>query len=374
MLGRPLRHRQGAFGRGQQAVDLLAGAGQGDGVAPELLDHPRQAGGGGVFAGQQHGEHIAGHVLVAHAAVGGVGGHQHRLQQVLRRGTALRRLQAHTGLGHEVADGAIDQAHALVERTVARQLDDLPVRHQGVGASPDGGEDFVEVALDDVVVGLQGVDVNPEGQAGDGVHREAHQVGLQVDVLGAFGGLVCRVQPARAQAVRHVQQRREVGAHLLRRKAGHDHAALAGPVLTLGHEDAIGDAHLPHDGLHARGPAEGLGAFAQQLADEVGVGHHHHVETGQAHLHQRAMDLDPVFHVLVHAVQADLQGVAHHGPGWRPGQVAEPAGRGLGADSCGLRRFKCGVLHGDRLCRLVRRMSLAAHASGLSSGASRACR
>jgi len=35
--------------------------------------------------------------------------------------------------------------------------------------------------LNDVVVGFEGVDVHTEGQAGAGIHGEAHEVGLQVD-------------------------------------------------------------------------------------------------------------------------------------------------------------------------------------------------
>ena len=52
--------------------------------------------------------------------------------------------------------------------------------------------------LDHVVVGLQRVDVGAEGQPGDGVDREAHQVGLQVD--GGAGRAALSQRPASRSA------------------------------------------------------------------------------------------------------------------------------------------------------------------------------
>ena len=51
----------------------------------------------------------------------------------------------------------------------------------------------------DVLVGLQGVDVRAEGQARDRIHREAHQVGLQLDAAVLARGLL----PAPHQPLGH---------------------------------------------------------------------------------------------------------------------------------------------------------------------------
>jgi hypothetical protein len=53
-------------------------------VVPQQVDHPGDRVGGGVLAGQQHGQHVAGHLVVVDAAVGFVGGDEHGFEQVLR--------------------------------------------------------------------------------------------------------------------------------------------------------------------------------------------------------------------------------------------------------------------------------------------------
>jgi hypothetical protein len=136
---------------------------------------------------QQHGEDVAGHVVVRHAAARLVRGHQHGFEQVGRSSPALGCLQAFAGLIDEASDGGVDHLDAVVECPVRGQLDELPVREDGVGAPPDGGEDLVEVALDDVAVRTQRVHLGAEGQASDGIDGEPHQVGLQVDAGLALG-------------------------------------------------------------------------------------------------------------------------------------------------------------------------------------------
>ena len=75
-------------------------------VAVQQVDHPGERVGGGVLAGEQHGQHVADHLRVTEAAVGLVGGDDHRFEQVARL-LAQRRLVAQTlaRLGDEVGDG-----------------------------------------------------------------------------------------------------------------------------------------------------------------------------------------------------------------------------------------------------------------------------
>ena len=53
-------------------------------------------------------------------------------------------------------------------------------------------------------------------EARDHVHREAHQLLLQVDVTAHPLSSLCHAQPARPQTVADVEQSREIRAHLLR--------------------------------------------------------------------------------------------------------------------------------------------------------------
>ena len=77
-----LLQRQAAARRRPRRAPRRAARASACRVALQQVDHPGQRVGGGVLAGQQHGQHVAGHLLVVDAAVGLVGGHDHRFEQV----------------------------------------------------------------------------------------------------------------------------------------------------------------------------------------------------------------------------------------------------------------------------------------------------
>ena len=143
----------------------------------------------------------------------------------------------------------------------------------------------------------QRVDVLAEGQPGDRVDGEAHQVGLQVD-----GRAVARrARPARAQAQRHLHQRREVGAHMAGREAGHDHAALAPPVVALGAEHALRQAHLRADAAGIRAAPPAVGPVAHHRSEQFVVGDDQLLGARELDAKQRTVFACPGLDVLVDA-------------------------------------------------------------------------
>ena len=98
-------------------------------VAPQQVDHPGDGVGGGVLAGQQHGQHVAADLLVVDAAAGFVGRGEHGLEQVLGVLAAARiGHQARPGLGDEAVDRLVHLGHAAFQLAVGRAAPPAPDR------------------------------------------------------------------------------------------------------------------------------------------------------------------------------------------------------------------------------------------------------
>ena len=294
-------------------------------VAPQQVDHPGQGVGGGVLAGQQHGQHIARHLCVVDAAAGLVGGHDHGFEQVAR-------VRAQLGVGGQACARLRDEARycgchfndAALQRTVGRQAHPAPGRQWREDALEQRRKDLVEVALEDVLVRLQGVDLGAEGQPGDGVDGVAHEVGLQRDGRTSPRGL----RPAPGQARCHCLQRRKVTFDVTWVESRHDHAPLARPDLTVRAEDALCHAHFEPDLLQPRGPAKAIGAVAHDLRRQHVVAQHDDAPLAQRDLEEGPELAAPLLKLQVKARRAQLQRVAEEGPGPRAGQVFELTQRG----------------------------------------------
>jgi hypothetical protein len=141
------------------------------------------------------------------------------------------------------SDRLVHGGHRLLQLAVGRQLEQAPVRDGGDDAREQLRQDLVQMLLDDVVVGFQRVHIGAEGQSGNRVDGEAHQVGLQVD--GAASSR--RLGPAPGQAITALDQRRVVGLDMPGVEGRHDHAALARPDLAVHAEQARLEAHLQAD-------------------------------------------------------------------------------------------------------------------------------
>ena len=237
---------------------------------------------------------------------------------------------AFAGLRDKAFDGGIHRHHAAVKRAVGRQLEIAPERKLRQDALEHGRENLVEVALNHLFVRLQRVHFGTEGQAGDGVHREAHQVGLQVDGLPAARCLL----PASTQPLRDLEQAWKVVFDMLGVEARHHHAPLALPVVAFGTEHAAGHAHFVPHLAQLRGASKAVGPVAQQRADGVVVGHHHELAAGQAEAKQRPVFAAPLLDAGMHPCSVDLQQVAQQRQAARAGQVgdvAQDGGTGRGA-------------------------------------------
>ena len=170
-----------------------------------------------------------------------------------RAGSASRRLRA---AATKPSIAALTLSTLASSSRSARVRYQRQVRKRREQAAEHRREDLVEMALDDVVVGLERVDVRAEGQAGDRVDGEAHQVGLQVYRRAGRGSAL----PAAFEPVAHPHQRREVGAQVARVEAGHHHPPLPLPGLALGAEDAGAEADLAGDARRSAACAGSLRA------------------------------------------------------------------------------------------------------------------
>ena len=321
-------------------------------VALQQVDHPGQRVGGGVFTGEQHGQHVARHVTVSQlwsphgrsrslppagertsgrgtrprfglpVGVTAVGGRDHRFEQIAR----LRVQQwvdshAFAGLRDEAFDRGVDGHCAAFQRAVGWQPDVAPVRKLRQDAPKDRREDLVEVALNDFFDRLQRVHLGAEGQARNRVDGVAHQVGLQVDrLLGPR-----RLLPAAAQTLGDLQQRRKVVFHVLGVEARHDHAALALPTVALGTEDAARHAHFVPDLAQPRGAPVTVRAVAQHLADHLVVGQHQELSAAQAEAENRPELAAPLLDAGMHTGAVDLRQVAQQWQAARAGKVGNLA-------------------------------------------------
>ena len=258
-----------------------------------------------------------------------VGGDDHRLEQVFRRGAPLGILETLARGGDEVLDGTADRGDAFVELAVGSRLPPAPGRQRGHDATKDRREDLVQVALDDVVVRLERVHLGPERQARDGVDRVAHQVALQVDRRAG----VRRAASVR-RALAHLDERREVGAQVARIEARHDHPALALPHLAFGAEDADRRrADLGGDLGEPLGAAKAIGPVAHQRTHRRVVGDDQDAPAADPEAEVRPVLAHPALDLLVHAGTLELQHVAQkRQPRWRRQVVdlAQPGRRGGG--------------------------------------------
>ena len=313
---------------GRDAAHFLARPRQCLRVTLQQINHPRNRVGRRVFAGQQHGQHIAGHGAVVDAAVLLVGGGDHGFEQVGRTHASRRVLRhARARLLHQIGDGPVQRRHVAVQPLVGRQFEVAPVGQHRQAASRHGRQDRIHMALDHVLARLQRIDLGAERQAGDNVHRIALQIAVEIDGVATAGGAV----PAPLQALRHRHQRREIRLDGAGGHAGHHHAALVAPRAAFGQEQARDAAHfLGHDVAAERAP-EAIGAVAQDGGDRFAVGHHQHQRAAEPGAHVRAIAAHPAFHIAVDAWQFQLKTVAEEGQGKRPGQVADLAQRLLDA-------------------------------------------
>ena len=316
---------------GRQAPHFLARLGQAVRMALQQVDDPGNRVGRRVFAGQQHGQHIAGDGAVVHATAGFVGGDDHGFEQVGRahapRGVLL---QACARLPHQVGNGHVQRRHVAVQAPVDGQLDVAPVGQHRQAAPRHGRQDGVQVALDHVLARFERVDFAAEGQPGDDVDRVALQVAIEADGLALRGSM----PPAPLQALRHRHQRGEICLDGARRHAGHHHAALVAPLATLCQEQTGDAAHFHGNRVARQRTPEAVRAVAQHGRHRFAVGHHQHQGAAEPGAHERAIAAHPAFHVAVDARQPHLQRVADDGQGKRPRQLADLA-QGRGGGGCG---------------------------------------
>ena len=176
----------GALGVDRRArTSSLQRARSAAGMAPQQIDHPRQRVGGGVLAGQQHRQHVAGDLAVGDAAVAA----RRRRRSSPRAGSPDASRRRRVGREPLRAPAAMKPSIAALtaatlrssSRSAASVVTSASTASSANMRWNSAGKILSRWLLDHVVVGLERVDVGAEREAGDGVDREAHQVGLQVD-------------------------------------------------------------------------------------------------------------------------------------------------------------------------------------------------
>ena len=303
---------------------LAGGARQRGRVLPQQVDHPGDGVGGGVLTGQQHRQHIAGHLGVVDAAARRVGGGDHRFQQVVGP-LAQAGVGLHAGacLADEAVHRRLHLGDAVLKLPISRRAPQPPGGQRRQDAFEQRREQFVQMLLDHVVPGFQRVDVGAKSQAGDGVHGVAHQVGLQVDGRALPG----RPLPAPAQPLRHLHHRRKVALDMRRVEARHHHAALRPPGVAVGAEQPDRQAHLQPDLQQPGGAAKAIGPVAQHRRHHGVVAHHQHLTSAQLEAEVRAEVAAPLLELQMQAWRVDLQQIAQQRQAARARQVGVAAQR-----------------------------------------------
>ena len=113
------RHRSPDVGLGACAREGLR-------VLVEEPDRPRERVRGRVLAGEQHRQHVAVNLAGRDSRLRVVGGNDHRLEQVLRRGAARGILEALARRGDEALDCGSDYRDAAIELAIGRHLAQRP--------------------------------------------------------------------------------------------------------------------------------------------------------------------------------------------------------------------------------------------------------
>ncbi len=288
-------------------------------MAVEQIDHPGEGVGGGVFARQEHGQHVTGDVRIGEPAAGVVARRDHRLDQVGRPLAQLGlRLHPRTRLGDEIADRALQCRQVIVELAIPEPT---PERKRGEQALEERREHFVEVGLDHLLVGLERVDIRAEGEPRGDIHRVAHQVGLQVDALARRRGAL----PAPLEAPRDLHQRRKVGLDVLRIEARHHHRPLPPPRLAVGGEQPV-EPHVVRDRPQALGALKSVRPVAQHRSDGVRIGEHQKLAPADAEAELLAVLAAPLLGDEVQPRGLELQRIAEDRQPARAREVRNASG------------------------------------------------
>ena len=311
-------------------------------VPGQLVDEPGQRMCSRVFAGQQHGEHIAPQFQLGHG--GGVlflGG-DHGLEQVGRM-QEQRRILVHprARLLDELMNFPVHHFHAVFQRPVLCPPDPVPVGESGEQPLLQHAEDETEMLLDHGAVGLDGVDVGAERQACGHVDRKAHQVRFQLE----RGRLVGKPGPPLQQPAGDGLQRGKIGLHMGRIECMHDEGALTAPVFAIGAENT---RHLQFGADHFQpaGTAKAVGPVFQHRGDVVRVCAYQQSALSQRDPVALAVDAAPRLELTMHLFRLELGSIAQNRQPLRARQVLQqqlcPAGRLYVAWQCVHGRLSCG--------------------------------
>ena len=306
---------------GHHDIELGAEAGGRFGVGGEVVEGPGERVGGGLVAGEQHGEHLVAELLVAHALPLLVaGGHEEAEEVVVLHGVGA-------AAGDDVVHERVERAAGLAVAEGGGEGEVLPER---VG---DGGEETAEEAGERGAdgVGLAADVEREERLAGDLEGELVHGLG-HVHHLAALG----RTLPGRRDGLRGSLHRVREAAEPPMLEGGLGDSPLALPERALGGEQAVAE-ELPEHLVAARALGVEGQAFHQNAVHRLRLVHHGDHAGAHPHAHHiadRAALLEEGEGII-----AETEEVAE--------QVAagEHRGQGRGAKEGG-----GGGVHGDLEC------------------------
>jgi hypothetical protein len=231
-------------------------------------------------------------------------------------GAAARRAR----LFDQPVDELADLLHGNRHFAVLRQVDVAPIGEKRCLAPRDRRKQLVQMNLDGILFFLDGVHVLAEGEPAGHIHREPHQIG--VDIQGCARQR--RTPPTAAQSSGDLLEAGNELAHVARIQHVHHVLALTFPVRALRGEQPV-RFDIDQDVLDLAPASQPLGPVAQQLLDDLGIRHDEDAGCGHPEHEQRAEPVGPPGNQAVQLLGLDFEGVAQQRKAPRAGQIVKRA-------------------------------------------------
>lgn len=172
------------------------------------------------------------------------------------------------------------------------------------------------MALDRVVLSFKRVHVVTEGEVGRDIGGVTPEILSDLDCVATRCGPI----PTGLEALRDVPQAREEGAQALRSEGVHHKPALLALFFPFSGKDSV-DPEFSGHGFDRAQATIGLRATAQDLVDEIGIGHDHNRLVPDPKLIDRTVELTPLLEDPMQTVQLELEQVAEYGQPLGPGEM-----------------------------------------------------
>ena len=298
----------------------------------QVVDHPGEADGRGVFAGEEHGDHVGEDLGVGEGRAVVVARGQHGFEEVGRAFDEFRLLrEPRPRLVDELGDDFMDGPERCFQRAVGREAEEMPVGNGRVDTAVEHREDAFEVLLDDLALAFQRVHVVAEGEVRRDVDGVAHQVVLHLDVGPACGGTFPTVAQAFRDRAEHGEERTEMGGV----EGARGQFALPLPILAFGREDSV-DAEFAEDGFNLVETSISFRPLPEDFLDQLRLGDGDDRTRSQPEGEHRSELVAPTPQHAVELIKVELQQVADERQASWSGKVGDhPGGRGHGRRSKG---------------------------------------